>query len=273
MAGNKIGIDLGGTYLRVALIRNNKILKYIKKKTPSEKNKLIQELFNTISELTNENKNITGIGIASPGPLKDGIIKNPPNLPLQNYNLKKEIQKKFKKRVEVENDASCVALAESKLGCKRNNFIILTLGTGIGGGIIINNELYLGQGYAGEFGHIILNNGEYFENLAAWKKIKKITKQKLGKETLIQDLIKSKNPKAKKILNEITMYLGQGIASLANAFDPEIVIISGGVRETGLPFLNMIKKQAQKYNSLPKKVPISWTKLDHPGVLGASLLV
>jgi len=266
-----IGVDLGGTNLRVALIKNNKILKYAKVRTPKEKNKLLKKLTEQISKLMS--KDVKGIGMACAGPLEKGIIKNPPNLPLNNFNLKKFLQNKFKKRVEVENDAGCVALAELKLGCRKKNFFILTLGTGIGGGIIINGELYKGQGYAGELGHIILNNGKSFENLAAWKKLKKLTQKYFKKELLIRDLIDMKDKRAKKILQEISMYLGQGIASLINILDPEIVVLSGNVKESGKIYLDIIKKQTYKYKMIQRKTPIQWTKLEHPGVLGAGLLV
>lgn len=270
MAGNEvIAVDLGGTFLRVGLVKNNQILKYIKKPTPRNKDNLIKELFLSIELLIN--KNIKGIGIASPGPLKNGIIKNPPNLPLQNYNLKKELLKKFKKKVEIENDASCVALAEAKFGCKKKNFFVLTLGTGIGGGIIINGKLYKGEGYAGELGHIILNNERDFEDL--WKDRRRLSKKYFSQILLIKDLLKIKDKRARKILNETSNYLGQGIASLINIFDPEVVILSGGIRETGDKFLNMIKKQINKYTILPKKTFIRWTKLKHSGILGASLLI
>lgn len=277
MAGNKnkkiIAIDLGGTYLRVSLIRHNKILKYIKKQTPKDKKTLLKELFSTIDELMD--KSVKGIGVSSVGPLENGIIRNPPNLVLQNFNLKKALEKRFRVRVEVENDANCVALAESKFGVGKGkrNLIVLTLGTGIGGGIIINNELYKGQGYAGELGHIILDKGEYFENLASWKRIGKLTKQKFGKELWLNELIKMKDKRARKIIQELNMYLGQGIASLINIFDPEVVILGGGMREAGASFLNMIKKQTEKYTSLPKKPNIMFAKLKHPGSLGASLLL
>ncbi len=260
MAGLKtIAVDLGGTYLRVALLRNNKILKYMKRKTPKEKNSLIKELMDSISSLMD--KDVKGIGIACVGPLKEGVIKNPPNLSLRNFNLKKVIENKFHKKTRIENDANCVALAESKFGCKKKNFIVLTLGTGLGGGIMINGELYKGKGYGGELGHIILDNGQYFEDL--WKK----------RKFLIKDLLKKRDRKNKKILNRVSMYLGQGIASLINIFDPEVVILSGGAREAGQVFLNMIKKQAEKYVMIPNKPDIRWTKLKHPGILGASLLV
>jgi glucokinase len=251
-----IAVDLGGTNLRVALVKDNKILKYLKKKTPKTKNDLLKEMVESISSLITED--IKSIGVGSPGPLKDGIIQNPPNLPFRNFNLKKYLENKFKKIVVIENDAKCVALAESKLGCKKKNFIILTLGTGIGGGIIINSELYKGNGNAGELGHIILDNGKDFET--CWKE--------KGKQ--IKELFEKNN---KKILEKVSKYLGQGIASLINVFDPEIVIIAGGVRENGNRFLNMIKKEVKKYQIIPRNVEIKFSRLEHPGILGASLLV
>jgi glucokinase len=266
-----IAVDLGGTNLRVSLVENNKILKYIKEKTPKNKGELISLLFKKIEFLMD--KDVKGIGVASAGPLIDGVIKNPPNLPLKNYDLKAALEKRFNKRVEICNDAHCVALAEAKLGVRKKNFIILTLGTGVGGGIIINGELYEGQGFGGEVGHMILDNGKDFESLVGWKNIKELTKKAFGKELWIKDLINIKSKKSKEILNKLTIYLGQGIGSLINVFDPEIVVLAGGVRETGTFFLNMIKKQAEKYSSLPKKTSIQWSKLDHPGTLGASLLI
>lgn len=267
-----IAVDLGGTNLRVALLREGKILKYMKKNTPKEKNALLRELVDSILQVMGKDvRDVKAIGIASPGPLKNGIIKNPPNIPLKNFNLKKFLEKKFKKRVEIGNDANCVALAEAKLGCKKRNFIILTLGTGIGGGIVINGELYKGEGYGGELGQIILNNGRDLEEL--WKDSRRLSKKYFGKILLVADLLKLKDKRAKEILEQTSLYLGQGIASLINIFDPEIVILSGGIKETGSVFLNMIKKQVKKYVALPKTTPIKWAGLKHPGILGASLLV
>ncbi len=251
-----IAIDLGGTNLRAALVKDNKILKYIKKKTPKNKNDLLREMVDSIFCLMD--KDVRAIGIGSPGPLKNGIIQNPPNLPFRNFNLKKYLEMQFKKRVVIENDAKCVAIAEANLGCRKKNFIILTLGTGIGGGIIINHKLYKGEGNAGELGHIILDNGKYFESL--WKE--------KGKQ--IKELFEN-NEKQK--LQIVSKYLGQGIASLINVFDPEVVIIAGGVKETGNKFLNMIRKEVKKYQIIPRNVEIKFSKLEHPGILGASLLV
>lgn len=270
MVGNKIvSIDLGGTHLRIAVIVNNKILKYFKEKTPKKSEEIKKRIFELIGGVMT--KDVKGISVSSPGPLKNGTIMNPPNLPLRNYNLKKELENKFKVPAVVKHDSDCVALAERKLGYKKENFILLTLGTGIGGGIIINGELYRGTGYAGELGHIILDNGEYFENLAASKRLKEVTQKIFGEPKQFTDLINMKNTKADKILLEFTEYYGQGIGSLINCFDPECVILAGGVSEAGEAFIKLIREQVVKYSTLPKKTPVLWTKLKHPGVLGASL--
>lgn len=271
MAKPIIAVDLGGTNLRLGVVKNGKIIEYVKKSTPKKKEELLKEFECSIQELLNKYKRIKGIGVSSPGPLLDGIIKNPPNLPLRNFNLKKFLEKKFNKRVVVENDAKCVAIAESRLGCKKKDFIILTLGTGIGGGIIFNGEIYKGQGYAGEVGHIILDDGKDFETLLKDNRAK--CKGEFGDNILIKDLLKMKNEKAKQLLEELCIYLGQGIGSLIDVFDPEIIVISGGVRETGNIFLSMIKKQVEKYTLIPRIPPIVWSKLEHPNLLGASLLI
>ncbi len=270
MVGNKtIAVDLGGTNLRVALVKGKKVLKYQKKPTPKTKDEILNVMVGLISEIIT--KDVTAIGVASPGPLKDGIIKNPPNLPIKNFNLQKFLKKRFKKKVVVGNDADAVAISEAKYGVRKKNFIILTLGTGIGGGIIIDHEIFRGEGYAGELGNIILDGGKTMEQL--WQKNRKDCKKCFGKPMLIKDLIESKDRRAKKYLNDASRYLGQGIASLVNAFDPEVIVLMGGARETGNKFLSLIREQSNKYTLLPKKVRVEWSKIPHPGVLGASLFV
>lgn len=271
MAGSKIvAVDLGGTNLRVALVQGRKVLKYLKKSTPKTQKELLALMVKLISELMG--KDVKAIGVGSAGPLKGGVIKNPPNLPLKNFNLKKFLSKKFKRRVEVGNDADCVALAESVYGVKKKNFLILTLGTGIGGGIIIDNKLYSGGGYAGEVGQIIVHNGKTWESY--WKEQRNKCVECFGRDMMIKELFEIDNKnKAKKILKDTGVCLGEGIASLIQVLDPEIVVLMGGARETGKKFLDLIRYETHKKVSTPKKTPIVWSRIAHPGILGASLLV
>ncbi len=272
MKRKTIAIDLGGTLLRVALVEKNKIRKLVKKNTPKDKKKLRKELVNSVNKVLEnvDKKEIRGVGVSSVGPLEKGVIKNPPNLPFKKFDLKKTL-KKFG-RIEVENDANCAALAES-FNRKEKNMIVLTLGTGIGGGIIIENKLYKGEGNAGELGHIIIDNEKYFEELAGGKKVKKMAKEILGKELLVSELVKRKDKKSKKIIKKLANYLGQGIGSLINAFNPSIVVLAGGYKESGNKLLKILRKEVKKYVIIPNKTKIVWSKLKEPGILGASLLL
>ncbi|MEK6934984.1 MAG: ROK family protein [Nanoarchaeota archaeon] len=274
MVEYKIAVDLGGTYIRAALFKGSKIIKLHKTETQAKKGKsfVIKNLVNAIKEVK-QNKKIKGIGIGSPGPISHGIIKNPPNLPFKTLNLQKTIQSKFKIKTIVENDANCAALAEARLGVKKKNIALLTLGTGIGAGIIINNELYTGSGYASEAGHMIIQDGKELEVLAGGKSIKKITKKYFKKEIEAHDLLKINSKKAKEIINNEIKYLSMGIANLATILDPDVIIIAGGMRDLGNNFLNKVRKQVQKYTILPKKINIQFSKLKEPGLLGASLLI
>lgn len=268
-----IAVDLGGTNLRVSLVKGNKILEYKRTLTPKTKDALIKEMFSHISEfIDKEGKNIYGIGIASPGPLKDGVIINPENIPFKNYDLKEAVRKKFGVRVEVENDANCVALAEAELGVKKKNFFVLTLGTGVGGGVIIDGKLLDKGGCGAELGHIYLTPEKDFEGFVGMKAINRMTQKAFGKNILMSDLVKMNNSKSRDILESISEYLGQGIGSLINVFNPEIVVLAGGMKHAGEGFLNMIKEKTKKYIMLPGKFEIAWTKLEHPGTLGAALL-
>jgi len=267
--GKRIGVDLGGTHLRVGIVENGKVLKYIKKSTPKTKDGLLDELTKSISECMSDD--VEGIGISSPGPLKDGVLHNTPNLPFKVFNLKKFVQDKFKKRVEVENDVHCIAIAELNAGVKKKNFLVMALGTGIGGGIVIDGKLYEGQGYAGEMGHIVVDGGEFLETI--WQRSLKERKKLFGEKFLIKDLYASKNPKAREFLSELFICLGQAVGSYINVFDPEVFVLMGGPRDSGERFVKSIVKEAKKYVIIPKMPKVQWSKIPHPGILGASLLL
>jgi len=270
MVGNKVvAVDLGGTNLRAALVRDGNILNYVKRPTPKTKEGLLKVLIEVISEVFGYD--VKAIGMGSPGPLKNGVILNPPNIALKNFNLKKFLRNKFKVRVEVENDAKCAALAEMTYGVKKKNFVILTLGTGIGGGIIINGKLYKGRGNAGEIGHTIIDDDKDIET--HWQNYRKMSKKYFGKILTINELCKSRDKRARKIIKYVSLYLGQGIANIIDVFDPEVIVLMGGAREAGNKFLNQIKKEAYKFALVKSKTLIVWSRIKYPGLLGASLLV
>jgi glucokinase len=268
MARKVLAFDIGGTSIRAAIVENNKIKRLLSCGTPKEKKLFLEKIVEFADELID--KSIKGIGVGCAGVIKNGVVKNSPNLPIDNFDLQLYLERKYKRRVKVFNDAGCFSLAEYRIGCKKKDFVIITLGTGIGGGIIINNEPYDGTGYGGELGHIRVNSKDW-ESL--WKGTRKSIYKEFKKDVLIKDLVKKRDLKSKKILEKAGDYLGQGIASIISILDPEVVVLAGGPSEAGDSFLSVIKLGVEKYTFLPKKTPVVWTKLKHPGILGASLLV
>lgn len=265
-----IAVDIGGTNIRISLVRGIKIINYIKKPTPHNKKDFLNEIFNSIGELMH--KHIVGIGIACPGPLINGVVKNSPHIPIKNFDLKSAVKKRFRVRVEIENDAKCVALSESKLGVRRKNFFILTLGTGIGGGVIIDGKLYNEKDIGSELGNIYIGDKK-FEELAGGKAIAEMSRKMFGHELNASALMQTNDKRAREIIDIVAENIGKGIGSLINVFNPEIVVLAGGMREAGDKFLNLIRQKTKKYIFLPKKYDIVWSKIDHPGILGAALLI
>lgn len=264
-----IAFDIGGTSIRCGLLRGRKILKFVQCPTPKSRKPFLEKIVSLAEDFMEVG--VSGIGVGFPSPVKDGVVKNPPNVKLKNFDLKKYLEKKFGKRVEVANDVSCVALAELKLGIKSKNFFVIALGTGIGGGVVIDGKLYRGgSGYGTEIGHIIIR-GKDFESL--WKETKKKIEKEFGKGVLVRDLCKMKDREADKILEEASEYLGEGIASVISVLDSEIVVLGGGIRDSGRVFLKMVNRSVAKYSFLPKKVRVVFGKVDEPGVIGASLLL
>lgn len=276
-----VGVDIGGTKTVFGLLKNNKILKKIKIKTKKNKKEIINDLKRNIELiLTGVNKSkVKGIGIGVPGIIDrdKGRVLYTPNTALSNVNLKEVIERRFNLEVKIENDTKCFTIAEKRygIGSKFRNFIVLTLGTGIGGGIVINNKLYLGRGNAGEFGliKIVINDGiKNLEELASGMSIIKRSKKVFGKDLLADNLeIKARkgDRRARKILEETGCYLGLGLSFIVNVFDPEIIIIAGGVRSNVM--LRKAKYVLEK--EVHNKRRVVFSELEDRGVLGAAFLV
>lgn len=268
MTHKVLALDIGGTSIRIAVVEGKNIKNYQRVPTPNNKDQFLERINLLISNQMS--KDIKGIGIGFPSPIKNGVIKNPPNLHIKDFDLKGYLEKKFKKRVEIYNDAGCAAIAESVYGNKKKNFIVVTLGTGVGGGIIINGKPYRGTGYGSEIGHIMIKGKQLEKH---WQETRRKYKKLYGEEMLMRDLLKIKTKESKNLLEEMSDYMGQGLASLVSVLDPEVIVLSGGIKECGPKLLSYLQKGLDKYTFLPKKTKIVWTTLEHPGTLGASLLI
>lgn len=262
-----IAFDIGGTSIRAALVSGMKVSSLGRVSTPQSKDEFLSVVCSLVEERLTVP--VRGIGIGFPGQVKGGKVTKAPNLPINNFNLQKFLEKKFGLKVVLHNDAGCVALAERAFGCKKDNFLVVTLGTGIGGGMVINGSEYRGTGFGAEFGHIIIRE-RFLEFL--WQNTRKRVRSKFH-TSLMSDLVSNRSKEAKVIVDDTADYLSQGLASLITALDPEVVILAGGVRECGSKLLNPINKHIRKYLFLSKQTPVRWTSLKEPGILGAGLLV
>lgn len=287
-----VGIDIGATKINTILMdRKARIIRKIKIPTPKKKKNIIKKVVECASYvMTSFNKReILGIGIGVPSPLnqkKDSLLR-PPNLPaLKNTRLPKIIQQMLNLKTVMENDAACAALAESRFGACRGikNFVCLTLGTGIGGGIIINGNFYSGRGNAPEPGHLTINEaghrctcgsmgclGEY----ASARGIKRIAK-KFGlsqKEPVkIEQLAKTGNKKAIAVYKEFGRLLGIGLSDVVKMLDPDVIILGGGISKAAPLFLQTAKKEMCK-RTLFKPCEVRASRLRDAGAIGAACLL
>ena len=268
MAVNKkciIGIDIGGSKINAVIFGNGKVLKNAKIPTPKKiRKEFLEKLEALVRKLISEAgiKEILsiGCGIAGVLDLEKGIILHAPNLQfLNNFNIKNWLTKKFSCDVKIDNDARCFLRGEYMFGAGRGykNLIGVTLGTGIGGGIIINGKIFYGaNGSAGEFGHIILDRGKDLETLT----VKQARKFEFSKTTI----------------KEFEKNLKIGFSNIINVLDPEAIIIGGGAAETVKTFLPKIKMAAAKFIVSPKSqknVRIIIGRLgENAGAIGAAML-
>lgn len=286
-----IGIDLGGTKIAGGLVdRSGRVVFDLNVPTEAAKGKarVIANLKRVIDTLMKAKKvKIEAIGIGAPGPIDfaRGTVVEAPNLPgWRNVNLRQVIRNEFKLPVFVDNDANCAALAEAKFGAgkKARDFIYLTVSTGIGGGIIIDRKLYRGaRGAAGEFGHIILNANASIEagrRVGSFEQLASGTamKHNFGIDAIAAHLAAPQGDKrAIEAIKSTTEYLAVGIASLVNVFNPELVIVGGGLSNMWADLFVPVKKKFRRYClKLPaESVKVVRAKLQaDAGVIGAAAL-
>ena len=213
------------------------------------------------------------IGIGIPGVLngtREQVLKCANLEILEGVNLSKALMEELGFEVKLDNDADCFLRAEVKLGAGMGykNAYGITLGTGIGGSWWSNEQVYYGShGTASEIGHTIINNNEPISLEDAYHKLTQNNPGQLAEEAYRGDVL------AEKVFKEVGFLLGVSFANIINLLDPEIIIIGGGVAESGDLFLSEVKKTTEKYLAYPHKIKIVKSKLGpKAGAIGASLL-
>ena len=283
---NILAIDIGGTMIKYGLVSSDgEILSTDKIETEAEKG--LENILNKIDNIFKKYKENNPIGVAVSGTgqingMIGKVIGGNPIIP--NWigaNLVKILEEKYNLPAVLENDVNCVALGEKWIGAGKDlsNFICLTIGTGIGGGIILNNQLFRGENFvAGEFGHILIKKGE-FEQFASTTALIRLVKERTGK-TLngkeIFDLEKKEIVEYQKVISEWIENLTDGLSSIVYCFNPANMILGGGVIEQGEPLINRIKNSLFKKigPQFKEKLNIIQAKLgNNAGMIGASYLL
>lgn len=293
----KIGIDLGGSHIAIGVVDDkNYIVEKVEKRLLSKDKKDIKTsienyIIKNVKDFTEKYK-IKEIGISVPGTIKGTVIIKSVNLGVKNYNLVDNLKKEIELPIKIRNDAKCAAIAENKIGALKDydRSILLTLGTGIGGAVIINNELLdTGELSGCEFGHMVIqkdglkcNCGKNgcFEKYASMKALKNNLRETLGvdEKTRGQELLdylrkNHDDEKINSIIKEYIEYLSIGISNLINIFEPEAVSIGGSFVYFSDVLLEKLKNNIQKnnllFNSRDELIIVPAALGNDAGIIGA----
>ena len=286
---SKLGIDLGGTKTEAILLDDSlDVLERKRIKTPPDD---YNEIINSISSLVSEvSQNISdfSLGVCTPGVIskQTGLIKNSNTQCLIGKPFKEDLEKKLDKKILIENDANCFAMAESKLGAAKDFELVfgVILGTGVGGGIVINGKLHSGiTNIAGEWGHHTLHrdgnpcycgkNGcveTYISGPALEKRWLELT----GKSQNLSDIVSNLDDEYRqKWKNEFIENFGYGLANVIDILDPDVIVLGGGLSNIDFLYSDGKNSVYEKVFSDLVQTSILKNKLgDSAGVFGAALL-
>ena len=299
-------VDLGGTHLRVALVNDNgRILKQSKQETPKGESPegIIAALVDAAQQWNSYKEAVIAASIMVPGAVDadKAVVLQAPNLPsLVNFALKAELEQRLGWPVFLENDANAAAVGEMWLGAARGcrDVVSVTLGTGVGGGVILDGKLWRGShGSAGEIGHTTVDpfsglkckcgNTGCLELFASATAIVRMTRERLlqfpdsrlQSDRLTAECVyeagRDGDKLALAVFKRFGMYLGIGLANLINLLDPQIIVIAGGVVNGWDLFAGEMYRQVEEraFRTTAQQVKIARAECgDNAGLLGAARL-
>lgn len=303
------GVDVGGTTVKMGLFdaEGNLIDKWeIPTRTEENGKNILPDIAKAVHDKADEQSitkdDIIGVGIGTPGPVDDnGIVHKAANLGWGVMNLEEELQQLVGVKVKAGNDANVAALGEMWKGGGEGykDVVLVTLGTGVGGGIIVNGKILTGAtGAGGEIGHIHMVDDEVdvcgcgnhgcLEQYASATGIVRLANRKLSSSNLssilrdeevsaktVFDAVKTGDTLAIEIAEEFGEYLGKGLAAIAAVCNPEIFVLGGGVSKAGSILIDFIQKYYKKYvfhGSREAKFALA-TLGNRAGIYGAAKLL
>lgn len=290
-ADTRIGIDVGGMSAKVGVLENNEIIERVNVQITKDMtaDNITDELISVCKELILHYR-AGSIGIGVPGIIKEGKISTA-NLPFKDYALGDILSNALKVHVKMDNDANCAALGEQIAGAGKgaDNLILITLGTGVGAGIIIDGKIYSGRGAAGEVGHMRIDMDgkpcgcgkrgcweKYASVSALIEQTKEAVKERpqgilaecakdgIDGRTVFTAMDKGSKT-AQKVYDSYIEYLALGLENLISIFDPELILISGGISQENERLLNPLKEKLKPFD----KIEIATLKND-AGIIGAA---
>jgi len=298
IGGQFIGVDVGGTKVAAASLEQGRLgPSHVVPTDTSGSDALIDQLVHAIGEVRLPGARAVGIGVPSVVEFATGRIRFSVNIPLADLPLRRILTDRIGLPVYVENDASCAALAESYDGEElvAQDLVMFTVGTGVGGGLVLGGKLYRGAtGAAPELGHTIIGmdlvNGAAdpaarppqpgsLESLASGSALDRLAREALGREDATgRDVVRAAgegDERAQRAMRILGERLGIGIANAINTFDPREVVIGGGVSAAGDLLLAPARETARRF-TLPGVGTETTIRLarrgGEAGVLGAALL-
>ncbi|PHF91118.1 ROK family protein [Bacillus wiedmannii] len=254
-----IAFDIGGTQIKYGIVSETGTV--LKHKTVSTEihlggEQIIQKLILLSKKLMNEHT-ISGIGISTAGIVNihkgvvTGGVEHIPNY--ATIPIIDRLQRVLQVPVSIENDVNCAALGEKwkGIGNRKRNFIMLTLGTGIGGAIFIDGDLYRGHSFsAGEWGNMLIE-GRSFEEVASISGLICLVRKYKGESDwngkTIFELYDKGDREVTQAVEVFFKHLAIGISNLAYIFNPEMIVIGGGITDRGKQFLKEVKGEVEKY--------------------------
>lgn len=294
-SGASLGVDIGGTNIKFAVVDDGDVVYKSIIKTADTCEKIVDDIVKKFERLK-KNYHIKTVGIGTPGIIKNGKV-TAINLPFDETPLAKLIKKRIDLPVNVDNDANCAALGEVTFGSAIDcdNIVLVTLGTGVGGGIVMDRRICRGKNSMGEIGHIVVQtdgglpcpcglSGCWEQYASATALIREATAAaKSNPDSILSKLyegnfeemtgelifeaLDSDCPVAKEVFDKYIKYLAVGIRSIVNVFGPDAIVLAGGITKQGDKLITPLKQL------LPDDVRIEISNLQSDaGALGAAVL-
>ena len=294
-ASHAIGVDLGGTKILAGVVdRDGSIVRRHERATPQDSQEhVLAELEAAVAELMDDSVGAVGFGVRSPIDQAKGVVVRCVNVPLEDAPLRDRMHERFGVPVGLDNDANAAAHGEWRAGAGRgeDDIVMLTLGTGVGGGVVSGGRPFRGRNGAGaELGHVVIvHDGRpcqgactgrgHLETYASGSAATAAAREAFGPSADAHRLVRLANEgdaQAKELLEDVARHLGSGIGSFVNVFGPQLVILGGGFGVAAYDYLRGPAEEVMRREALePMRSAVRLAKAElgtAAGLIGAGFV-